>query len=286
MSSDLTTDLPAEVPSRTARRGYDRDEVDRFVDATRSRLAAIADRLGQQQAEVERLETENRSYSRSIDIAMKAAGDVMEEATAAAESPIGEAAERAASLRATAEEQATAIVAAAEARAQEVEADAEAVAAEVVTVGRADAVAAVHDERSRIAAELEMVEALQSKLAKERQALVALQDRLAAQLDEAGRYLVAIADDPLRSGQEILALMAAPTADPVDEQVRAEDDPAPVVGAAAAETDAGGGADGDEGAEQDGPAGEDIDADHGLDTDHEFFSTEVEEEPSRRWILG
>ena len=67
-------ELPADAPTTTARRGYDRAEVDEFVDATRRRLRTMADRLGQQQADLERLESENRSYSRSIDIAMKAAG--------------------------------------------------------------------------------------------------------------------------------------------------------------------------------------------------------------------
>ncbi|MGI9600827.1 MAG: DivIVA domain-containing protein [Acidimicrobiales bacterium] len=263
MDSEIISeaDLMIEAPQRSARRGYDREEVDAFVDATRSRLQTMASRLGQQQSELQRLESENRSFSRTIDIAVTAAEEVMAEATVTAASAVAEAEAHAADVLEIADRRSAEILAAAEAEAHE-----------RVVVAQADARDAMSREQARIEAELEMVAALQRHTATERSALDVTRNELVERLRGAGAYLMAVADGPVEAGQQLLEARDRPLADDtdgdgVDVDSEAVAEATPVEGfTPLADLD-------------------DVEADR-LDEHTEFFSDDIEDDPSRKWILG
>lgn len=260
-------DLLIDAPRKASRRGYDRAEVDSFVEATRTRLETMAARLGRQQSELERLQSENRAFSRTIDIAISAADEVMSEATATAASTVGQAQARAAE-----------IVDSAERRAAKLVADAEVEAHELVEVARADARDAVQDQRVSIDAELEMASALLRRAADEREALDALQADLTAILREASEYMRDVATDPAAAGRRL-----------VDERALAElpPPPEPIADVTEAAMEA-------VSEEAHRPKAADFEPLATLDQDEadrfdqhtEFFSAEIEDDPSRKWILG
>jgi len=258
-------DLVVEAPRSSARRGYDRAEVDDFVEATRTRLRAMADRLSDQQNELQRLESENRAFSRTIDIAVTAAEEVMAEATVTAASTVAEAEARAAEVLDIADRRASEIVATAIAEAHE-----------RVLVAKADARDAVGHERARIEADLDLVAALTRRAEDDRTALDALRDDLKGTLGELGRILSDVAEDPVRAGQRLLETRAAEAASAehdVDDADTVDDGEATGAGEALARSFE--------------PLA-DLDAGESerLDSHTEFFSTEIEDDPSRKWILS
>ncbi|MDH4168469.1 MAG: hypothetical protein OEW42_02665 [Acidimicrobiia bacterium] len=267
-------DLMIEAPTTSARRGYDRAEVDAFVGATRSRLQTMADRLGRQQTEMARLESENRSFSRAIDIAVNAAEEVMTEAKATAANAVAEAETRSADILEIAERRATEIVAAAEAEAHE-----------RVLVAKADARDALCEERAHIDAELDLAAALLRRAADERQALDSLEAQLNGWLTGASAYLAAVAEDPVVAGRQVLdaalaRVVAAEASAAIEPEIDLEES-AP----AAATVRSASGHTPDEMSFTCLAELDEIQA--GLiDAQSEFFSAEIEDDPSRKWILG
>jgi hypothetical protein len=196
-------------------------------------------------AEVERLSEENRAFVTSVRHMTKAAEDVLAEARR---------------------------------EAAETRARAAAEAYERLIVARADARAAVYEERARTAAEIELLAAVRERIADERATLSMFQDQLSGRLRDLVRAVFdfeerqpTLGAGPSWDGTEPrVERVDMRMADPADERaevvdtVLVEDRPTP-------------GADVD-------PAN---DAEEALEAAFAaFFSPDVEGEPSRNWILN
>jgi hypothetical protein len=200
-------------------------------------LAAELDRL---RAEVARLEEENRAYVRA-----------MRHMTAAAEDVLADARREAAETRAR-------------------------VAAEAyerLTVARADARAAVYEERRRLAAELELLAAVREKITEERTSLTQFHSHLNVRLRQLVHAMVDFTD---RSPQ----LEAAPAQPVPSSGARHEDDVIDTVAEEKADL-------GSNGRERH-PLLDTITA-HDEELEEAFaafFSADIDMEPSRTWILN
>jgi hypothetical protein len=210
-------------------------------------LDAATAEIERLRAEVQRLTEENRAFVTSV-----------RHMTRAAEEVLAEARQEAAETRARA---------AAEAY-------------ERLIVARADARAAVHEERSRTAAEIELLAAVREKIANERATLSVFQSQLSGRLRDLVRAVFDFEENAptLGAGPSWEATMEDPVPDmvvPDEPRVRVED------AARAVETIL----------VEDRTPGSDVDPSDDAEEELEaafaaFFSAEIEGEPSRNWILN
>jgi DNA replication initiation complex subunit (GINS family) len=211
------------------------------------RLAEAAVEIEQLRAEVQRLSEENRAFVTSV-----------RHMTRAAEEVLAEARQEAAETRARA---------AAEAY-------------ERLIVARADARAAVHEERQRTAAEIELLAAVRERITDERATLSMFQNQLSGRLRELVRAVFDFEENAptLAAGPSWESTDHDPVPDmvvPDEPVVRVADDVAFVEAVLV----------------EDRPPVADMDPADDAEEELEaafaaFFSADVEGEPSRNWILN
>jgi hypothetical protein len=280
---DTTTTARPADPSADA-------PVDRAVhDAALARLGILESRLA-------RAEEENRAFVGSLRHAADLAEQMLQQARAEADELRARATRALAEVRNQIEEHRTAYLEHVQREATGVLEQARAAAHEMVVVARADAREAVHEERRKIADELEMLAAVRARVTEERRALTAFHAQLSGRLRQLVHAMVDFSDDPTMTAGTAFAktVLTGPQRPsmalgelrpiPRDAEVPA---PAP----APAETPA---AEPTEGASIEPTLRSFPTADRSLihaEDEHldqafeQFFSSDVEHEPSRRWIL-
>lgn len=239
-----------------------------LLAALRARHAVLASRLA-------RAEEENLAFVRSLRHAAAAAEELLAEATAEADA-----------VRAGAEADAGRMVAAAQARAVALIEAAVAEATELVAVARADARDAQAAERATIEEARTALATVEASIAADRAALVRHHAELTAGLRSLARAMGLAADEPPTVATGSAAPVAPVFAPPSDAAGFAETvrtGPGTVGGPDAADP-------------ADDPAARPeatrrVDAYAAPDEEHlerafdEFFSSEIEHEPSRAWIF-
>jgi hypothetical protein len=214
-------------------------------DGSRDEHAGMASELERLRAEVRRLSEENRAFVSSVRHMTRAAEEVLEEARR---------------------------------EAADTRARAAAEAYERLIVARADARAAVHEERRRTAAEIELLAAVRERIADERATLSIFQNQLSGRLRDLVRAVFEFEEHAPTLG-------AGPSWEAPDEPVPGmvvPEDPRPredvrrVVDAVLVD---------------DRQPTADVDPSEDAEEELEaafaaFFSAEIEGEPSRSWILN
>lgn len=249
------------------------------VAALRARHAVLESRLA-------RAEEENHAFVRSLRHAAAAAEELLAEAGQDAEACRAAAEREAEQIRAAAEREADEIRETARREAEAQLAAAAAEATEVVAVARADARDANADERAALEQTRAEIATAAAALAADREAVVRLHAELTAGLRSLARAMGLQADQPVGT-PVVPAVPVAPVFEDGTPRPDASQFAATVrTGPAAAATDAGG---------EPGGSGPDpgLRADRSSlhDEEHlerafdEFFSSEVEHEPSRAWIF-
>jgi hypothetical protein len=266
--------------------------VDRAVHA-----AALA-RVGILESRLARAEEENRAFVGSLRHAADLAEQMLQQARSEADELRARATRALAEVREQIEQHRASYLEHVQREAAEVLEQARAAAHEMIVVARADAREAVHEERRKIADELEMLAAVRARVAEERRALAAFHAQLSGRLRQLVHAMVDFSDDPAMTAGTAFAktvltgpqrpAMALGELRPVDQR----DAGAPAPATATADTPA----------VPEQAEGEPIDpvvrsfptADRSLihaEDEHldqafeQFFSSDVEHEPSRRWIL-
>jgi hypothetical protein len=215
-------------------------------DGVRDDRADMAAELERLRAEVRRLSEENRAFVQSVKHMTRAAEEVLEEARR---------------------------------EAAETRARAAAEAYERLVVARADARAAVHEERRRTAAEIELLAAVRERIADERAALSIFQNQLSGRLRELVRAVFEFEEHAptLGAGPSWEAPDEPVPGMVVPEEPRVREDTHRVVDSVVVE--------------EQRPTVVDIDPSEDAEEELEaafaaFFSADVEGEPSRSWILN
>lgn len=236
-------------------------------------LAALRARHAVLESRLARAEEENVAFVRSLRHAAAAAEELLAEATAEADA-----------VRAGAASTAAAVLAAAEARAVALVETATADAAEIVAAARAEAHDAHADERAAIDEARAALGAIEASIAADRAALVRHHADLTAGLRALARAMGLAADEaptaPVLPVAPVVPVFAATDAAGFAETVRTG--PATNVEVPGAAAD-------DEAATPDPARRAEVYPAH--DEEHlerafdEFFSSEIEHEPSRAWIF-
>lgn len=260
------------------------------VEALRSRQAVLESRLA-------RAEEENDAFVRSLRHAAAAAEELLAEAAAEADERRAATAAEIEGLLAVARAEADEVLARAARDADDVREAARAEARELVAVARADARDAQIDERRALAAAQAELVAAEQAIAADRLALVRLHGELAAGLRSLARAMGEQLDHPIAAAPIVPAVPVAPVFDDRAAVVAATEPDAhafaatvrtgphlaPEAGRLLAETAA------DlvrlPTAEHRPDPRELHDEEHLERAFDEFFSSEIEHEPSRRWIL-
>lgn len=265
-----STSVPADgvVPEATA------------VEALRARQAVLESRLA-------RAEEENQAFVRTLRHAAAAAEELLDEARAEAQELVETARAEAQHLVETARADATRVRASAETTAVARLMAADEQVAELLVVARADARDAFEDERLAIATSRDELVAAEQAIAADRTALVRLHGELTGGLRSLVRAMTADLDAPAGAAPALVpAAPVAPVFNGVDAatfaatvrtgpQVSAD----PIVVTDEAVTDL---VQLPASADRPDPRHDDEHLERAFD---EFFSSDVEHEPSRAWIL-
>lgn len=280
------TDPDTGAPARLGDLVDDRP-VDRAVhDAALARLCILESRLA-------RTEEENRALVGSWRHAADLAEQMLEQARAEADDLRDRAGRAFAEVREQVEAHRSSYLEHVQREAGEVLERARAAAHEMVVVARADAREAVHDERSKIADELEMLAAVRGRVSEERRALAAFHAQMSGRLRQLVHAMSEFSDDPSMMAGTAFAktVLTGPQRPP-----GALDDlrPVPLVAGSPSpttenhvpESAEAGSIDTNPSAFPQEVRGLVHADDEHLDEAFErFFSADVEHEPSRRWIL-
>jgi hypothetical protein len=227
------------------------------AEEARRRLGAAKAEIDRLRARLERVEEENRAFVSSMRHMSAAAHEILEEARQ--------------------EASATRARAAAEAY-------------ERLVVARADARAAVHEERQRVARELEMLAAVRERIAEERASLTHFHDQLRGRLRHLMRAMIEFADrSPMIESADRSPMIESAGAVPAGEVVEAgasvlDGDVIEAVSPEPVPVDS---------PDDEVACGPQVVTDLAEQADDDleeafaaFFSNDVETEPSRSWILN
>lgn len=258
-------------------------------EATLSRLAVLESRLA-------RAEEENRAFVASMRRAADVVDEMMRQATSDAEALRAAARRELADNRAQIEQHRAAYLDQVQREAARILAEARAAAHELVIVARADARAAVQDERHRIAGELEMLAAVRERITEERRALAHFHSQLSGRLRQLVHSMVEFSEDPaVPSGSAFASAVLtgpqrpgtlAPTTPATARPLPGRDRDREAAPIGRDDQRSSGGDEPGSGpprAEETSPLhADDEHLDRAFD---EFFSSDVEHEPSRAWIF-
>ncbi len=229
-------------------------------EAARSRISVLESRVA-------RAEEENRAFLQSLRHAAAAAEELLDEARGEAALIRDAATQHAAEVDSELDARRASLTTDAQRDAVRMLDEARAMAYELVVVARADAREAVHEERLRAAHELEMLAMVRERVNDERNTLTEYHTQLGGRLRELAHLMLKFAE-------------RRPEVEPSDETFAATVLTGPQVGgvvhslASAVARPAG-----------DDRAETHADEEHLERAFNEFFSADIEHEPSRRWIL-
>ncbi len=166
-------------------RGYDRKAVDLLLDRKENELADLQSELAQQKVLLTEAESERMAFMRSLEVAARAADELLDEATRDAEN-----------IRNQAQIEAAEAVRAAEESAKHTQVSASSAAAEIVAVAKADIAGYEDLERQRIDAVSAASTEMAMKVEADKEALSRYQNELSSYLYQLGQYLMSASIDP------------------------------------------------------------------------------------------